>query len=97
MGSINALLASATSMDEVLAVIARLHKPRPLASFGISKRDGVSLQRERRQANDLAIELLQSLPENFNGNRLTEEQRQILARYSGEGVGLDNQAKTDCE
>jgi len=85
LNPVNALLASATSMDEILAVIARLHKPRPLATFGVTKREGVSLQRERRQANDLAIELLQSLPQNFDGNRLTDDQRQILARYSGEG------------
>lgn len=83
--SVNALLASATSIDDVIAVISRLHKPRAIASFGVTKQDGVSIQRERRQANDLAIELLQSLPDNFDGNRLTQEQRQILARYSGEG------------
>jgi len=63
----------------------RLHKQRTVVAFGVTKREGVSLQRERRSANDNAIALLNSLPQGFDGNKLTDEQRRVLAGYSGEG------------
>lgn len=81
-------LSEAKSVSDLIKLVMRLHKQRVVAAFGVTKRDGVSLQRERRTANDAAMELLKSLPAGFDGNKLTDEQRQILARYSGEG-GLE--------
>lgn len=79
---------AAGSINDLIKLVMRLHKPRAVAAFGITKEDGVSIQRARRTANDAAAQLLNTLPAGFNGNKLTDEQRQILARYSGEG-GLD--------
>lgn len=79
---------SAGSIEDLIKLVMRLHKRRAVAAFGITKEDGVSIQRARRAANDAAVDLLNALPANFDGNKLTDEQRQVLARYSGEG-GLE--------
>nr|WP_225988002.1 SNF2-related protein [Leclercia adecarboxylata] len=78
-------LDGAGSLDEIINLILRLRKMRKVAQFGIVKEDGVSIQRARRSANNAAMRLLQELPENVDGNKLTDEQRQVLAGYTGEG------------
>ncbi|MCU3341325.1 SNF2-related protein [Enterobacter hormaechei subsp. hoffmannii] len=78
-------LNRAGSLDEIVTLILRLRKSRAVAQFGIVKEEGVSIQRARRAANNAAMRLLQELPENMDGNKLTDEQRQVLAGYTGEG------------
>lgn len=75
----------ASTLSELIAVIIRARKVRSVARFGIEKESGVSIQRARRQANNDAMRLLNELPQNFNGNNLSDEQRAILAGYTGEG------------
>ncbi|MCA8592384.1 SAM-dependent methyltransferase, partial [Escherichia coli] len=53
--------------------------------------DGVSIQKTRRAANNAAVNLLNSLPPGFDGAKLTDEQRQILAGYTGEGGLTDGE------
>lgn len=79
----------AKSVDRLIEIVSRLHKPRLKASFGVTKVDGVSIQTTRRAANSAAVALLHSLPPGFDGSQLTDEQRQILAGYTGEG-GLND-------
>ncbi|WP_420912749.1 N-6 DNA methylase, partial [Chimaeribacter californicus] len=50
--------------------------------FGVKKVAGVSIERSRKEANQKALDLLASLPD---GAALTDEQRQTLAGYTGEG------------
>ncbi|HIH8281364.1 TPA: hypothetical protein ACYTL8_004149 [Escherichia coli] len=75
------MIESATTVDEICQAIMRALR-RVQATYGVSKRAGVSIERERKMANAAAIELLNQLPED---SVLTDEQRQILARYTGEG------------
>ncbi|MCC8379123.1 N-6 DNA methylase [Xenorhabdus sp. PB30.3] len=51
----------------------------------MTKTAGVSLERTRKQANADAIALLDSLPPDVDGYKLTEAQRQTLAGYTGQG------------
>lgn len=78
-------LDDAGSLEEIVNLILRLRKVRKVAQFGIVKEDGISIQRARRTANNDAMRLLQELPDNADGNKLTDEQRQVLAGYTGEG------------
>ncbi|ECN6793080.1 helicase SNF2 [Salmonella enterica subsp. enterica serovar Typhimurium] len=87
LNSINA----ATSIGGLIDLISRLHKPRAIAAFGVKKVDGVSIQKTRRAANNAAVNLLNSLPPGFDGSQLTDEQRQILAGYTGEGGLTDGE------
>ncbi|ORM52636.1 hypothetical protein HA41_11170 [Pantoea conspicua] len=89
-------MQEAGSVEELIRLVMRLHKQRTVVAFGVTKREGVSLQRERRSANDNAIALLNSLPQGFNGNKLTDEQRRVLAGYSGEG-GLEGSGGSQYE
>ncbi|EPL8679418.1 hypothetical protein N0P70_005411 [Klebsiella michiganensis] len=78
-------IIAATSIEGLIKIVSRLHKPREVSPFGVKKVEGVSLQRTRRAANDAAVSLLESLPVGFDGNKLTDDQRRILAAYTGEG------------
>lgn len=82
---------AATSVSRLIEIISRLRKPRAAVAFGVTKVDGVSIQKTRRAANDAAVALLNSLPSGFDGNQLTDEQRQILAGYTGEGGLTDGE------
>lgn len=75
----------ASTLSELISVIIRLRKVRAVAQFGITRQDGVSIQRARRQANNDAMRLLHELPPGTDGNSLTDEQRAVLAGYTGEG------------
>lgn len=91
MDQIIKLVHSASSVDELITLVSSLHKKRTSADFGVTKEEGVSIQRTRRAANNAAISLLDSLPANFDGSQLTDEQRQILAGYTGEGGLTDGE------
>lgn len=75
-------LRTTTSVKQIIRVIRAITARRKPAVFGVEKRPGVSIERERKEANQAALALLDSLPD---GAELTEEQRSILARYTGEG------------
>ncbi|MBC2622681.1 helicase-related protein [Citrobacter cronae] len=76
------ILDSFRTVEEIIRLIRSLGLTREPVIYGITKKDGVSVDRERKEANRKAIELLNSLPD---GAELTPEQRQTLARYTGEG------------
>ena len=57
----NRALQEAGSIEELIRLVMRLHKQRTVVAFGVTKREGVSLQRERRSANDKRI--IQERPE----------------------------------
>lgn len=78
-------IGGASTLSELITAILRARKVRSVVQFGIEKESGVSIQRARRQANNDAMRLLNELPQNFNGNNLSAEQREILAGYTGEG------------
>ncbi|MES4133818.1 SNF2-related protein [Escherichia coli] len=84
-------ISQATSIGALIEIVSRLHKPRSVATFGVKKVDGVSIQKTRRAANNAAVDLLNSLPPGFDGAKLTDEQRQILAGYTGEGGLTDGE------
>ncbi|HCS6315415.1 TPA: DEAD/DEAH box helicase family protein [Escherichia coli] len=84
-------ISEASSLGELIEIVSRLHKLRAVATFGVKKVDGVSIQKTRRAANNAAVELLNSLPPGFDGAKLTDEQRQILAGYTGEGGLTDGE------
>ncbi len=50
--------------------------------FGVRKESRISMERLRKEANAKAISLLSELPK---GSKLTDEQRKILAAYTGDG------------
>lgn len=76
---------TAKSVKDIVFLIKSLLNKRPIAEFGITKVDGVSLERTRRTANQAAIDLLNSLPDDFDGKNLTDEQRSVLSKYTGLG------------
>lgn len=78
-------LNEAGSLEELINVVLRLRKERQAVQFGIVKEEGVSIQRARREANNAAMRLLHELPESMDGSMLTDEQRKVLAGYTGEG------------
>ncbi|MDV1094927.1 SNF2-related protein [Raoultella ornithinolytica] len=82
---------AATSVNRLIEIVSRLHKPRAVAAFGVKKIEGVSIQKTRRAANSAAVALLNSLPPGFDGAQLTDEQRQVLAGYTGEGGLTDGE------
>ncbi|HHU9729718.1 TPA: N-6 DNA methylase, partial [Escherichia coli] len=84
-------ISEASSLGELIEIVSRLHKLRAVATFGVRKADGVSIQKTRRAANNAAVNLLNSLPPGFDGAKLTDEQRQILAGYTGEGGLTDGE------
>lgn len=76
----------ASSFDDLIKIVQSLATAaRAKVTFGVTKEQGVSIERTRKAANAAAISLLQSLPEDFDGINLTDEQRATLAGYTGEG------------
>lgn len=81
-GQTSKLLASVSNIKQIVRLINSLSNTRQAVSFGVEKRDGVSIERERREANQAAISLLETLKPD---GPLTDAQRQTLAGYTGEG------------
>ncbi|WP_312894089.1 N-6 DNA methylase [Escherichia coli] len=71
-----------SSVSEILKYIRAITSHRAPIRYGVEKVEGKSYDRLRREANQKAIDLLNSL---VDGATLTDEQRQILAGYTGEG------------
>lgn len=71
-----------SSVSEILKYIRAIASRRAPIKYGVEKVEGKSYDRLRREANQKAIDLLNSL---VDGATLTDEQRQILAGYTGEG------------
>lgn len=71
-----------SSVSEILKYISAITFHRAPIRYGVEKVEGKSYDRLRREANQKAIDLLNSL---VDGATLTDEQRQILAGYTGEG------------
>lgn len=71
-----------SSVSEILKYIRAITSHRAPIKYGVEKVEGKSYDRLRREANQKAIDLLNSL---VDGATLTDEQRQILAGYTGEG------------
>lgn len=71
-----------SSVSEILKYIRAITSHRVPIRYGVEKVEGKSYDRLRREANQKAIDLLNSL---VDGATLTDEQRQILAGYTGEG------------
>ena len=71
-----------SSVSEILKYIRVITSHRAPIKYGVEKVEGKSYDRLRREANQKAIDLLNSL---VDGATLTDEQRQILAGYTGEG------------
>ncbi len=71
-----------SSVSEILKYIRAIASHRAPIKYGVEKVEGKSYDRLRREANQKAIDLLNSL---VDGATLTDEQRQILAGYTGEG------------
>ncbi len=67
-----------SSVSEILKYIRAITSHRAPIRYGVEKVEGKSYDRLRREANQKAIDLLNSL---VDGATLTDEQRQILARY----------------
>lgn len=70
------------SIGEIIKYLLALSSTRVPVAFGVQKEAGKSYDRLRREANRKAMDLLNSLPD---GATLTDEQRQVLAGYTGEG------------
>lgn len=85
---IRSLFLGATSVAEIIQIIKSAVLKRAEVEFGVRKVEGVSIERSRKEANAAAIKLLGELDQ-VPGAELTEEDRQILARYTGEG-GIGN-------
>lgn len=76
----------ASSFDELLRIVQSLATAeRPKVVYGVTKEQGVSIERTRRNANAAAINLLSSLPDDYDGINLTDDERRTLAGYTGEG------------
>lgn len=71
-----------SSVSEILKYIRAITSHRAPIKYGVEKVEGKSYDRLRREENQKAIDLLNSL---VDGATLTDEQRQILAGYTGEG------------
>jgi hypothetical protein len=72
------------NLQELIKYISVMSLRGPAVQFGVKKEPGVSMARARKEANEKAIELLGTLDKS-DGTELTQEQRQILAAYTGEG------------
>ncbi|HEY3591702.1 MAG TPA: SNF2-related protein [Buttiauxella sp.] len=72
----------ATSVGALLSVLHLFTQRRKSAQFGVEKIEGRSLERERKEANAAAVALLRKFSP---GDTLTDEERQVLAAYTGEG------------
>ena len=83
--SANKAIQEAGTVEDLIRLVMRLHKQRTVVAFGVTKREGVSLQRERRTANDNAVSLLNSLPAGFDGKKLTDEKAPDSGRVQRRG------------
>jgi len=81
-GEIIPAIQPVTTIRQIVRIIRALGLRRKPVVFGVEKRQGVSIGRERKEANEAALALLNSLEE---GAELTDEQRKTLAGYTGEG------------
>lgn len=76
----------ASSFDDLIRIVESIStSAREKVAYGVTKVKGTSIERTRRAANAAAIELLSTLPDDFDGRNLTDEQRRTLASYTGEG------------
>ena len=82
MNKLSMGLFRCSSVSEILKYIRAITSHRAPIRYGVEKVEGKSYDRLRREANQKAIDLLNSL---VDGATLTDEQRQILAGYTGEG------------
>jgi hypothetical protein len=82
MADITSGVFSCKSIGEIVRFIRAISNRRKQVPFGVEKVEGKSFDRLRREANERAVELLNSLAD---GAELTDEQRQTLAGYTGEG------------
>lgn len=82
MAEVSGGVFSCKSIGEIVRFIRAITTRRNQVPYGVEKVEGKSYDRLRREANDKAISLLNNLAD---GAELTEEQRQILAGYTGEG------------
>lgn len=73
------LAAMLQEYDQLFPIAA----PTPAPVFGVEKRDGVSIERERREANARALSILDRVQ--GNPDLLTEDDKAELRRYSGLG------------
>lgn len=81
-GKYGEAIRACNSVSEIVRFIRALGLNRKPVSFGVAKVAGISIERTRKEANAKALALLNSLPD---GAQLTDEQRQTLAGYTGEG------------
>ncbi|EIX8137237.1 N-6 DNA methylase [Salmonella enterica] len=82
MADISGGVFSCKSISEIVRFIRAISMRRQPVSFGVNKVEGKSFDRLRKEANAKAVDLLNSLTD---GAELTDEQRQTLAGYTGEG------------
>lgn len=82
MADISGGVFSCKSISEIVRFIRAISTRRQPVSFGVNKVEGKSFDRLRKEANAKAVDLLNSLTD---GAELTDEQRQTLAGYTGEG------------
>ncbi|EBQ9479137.1 helicase [Salmonella enterica subsp. enterica serovar Kokomlemle] len=82
MADLTGGVLSCKSIGEIVRFIRAVSTRRQQVPFGVEKVEGKSYDRLRREANERAISLLNSLAD---GAELTDEQRQTLAGYTGEG------------
>lgn len=81
-----AAIMEAPRTSELLAVMDAYQRPTSNTtpvSFGVEKRDGRSIDRERREANAAALAVLARVGD--NASLLTEEDKATLRKYTGEG------------
>ncbi|MGL5103085.1 MAG: Eco57I restriction-modification methylase domain-containing protein [Plesiomonas sp.] len=79
------IFSGITGVNELIRSIRAASLVRLPVDFGVKKVDRVSIDRTRKSANSAAVELLNSLPDDFDGHQLTDSQRQVLASYTGLG------------
>jgi len=82
MPSLRGLFSGAQSVADIISTIKSALVKRTPVEYGVRKTPGVSMARARKEANQKAIDLLNTLTP---GQALTDEQRTILAGYTGEG------------
>ena len=86
-----ALVEEATSHVNLARRIRAVTTIRQRIEYGVQKKPGVSISKTRIAANTAAIVLLNMLDEH---SALTDEQKRVLAGYTGEG-GLKGDLGTD--
>lgn len=77
--------SEAKSVNDIIKLIYTMMANRMPVAFGVEKLEGRSIGRTRREANQAAIDLLNTLGPDYDGRNLTDEQRSVLAAYTGVG------------